>query len=100
MEQILWFVTEVEVNLTAKFKVAKLSQPTLFTRVAVLEPAAAKVNPFQTYGNADEQILKFVVELDGSFTARFKVAILSQPALFVKVAVFVPAAAKVSPFHT
>ena len=45
-------VVESKVLFTLKFNVAKLSQPvTALVSVAVCEPAAAKVNPFQSYGS-------------------------------------------------
>ena len=40
-------VVEVIGGAIVKFKVARLSQPTLLVKVAVLEPAALKVIPFQ-----------------------------------------------------
>jgi hypothetical protein len=40
------------VLFTLKFNVAKLSQPvTALVSVAVCDPAAAKVKPFQSYGS-------------------------------------------------
>ena len=45
-------VVESKVLFTFKFNVAKLSQPvTALVSVAVCEPAAAKVKPFQSYGS-------------------------------------------------
>ena len=41
-----------KVGFTVTFNVAKLSQPvTALVSVAVCEPAAAKVKPFQSYGS-------------------------------------------------
>ena len=92
-------VEEVLVGNTVNTKVAELSQPTLFVRCAVCAPAAVKVKPFQTKGNALGQILESVLdELVGN-TVKTKVAALSQPTLFVRCAVCVPAEMNVNPFQ-
>ena len=92
-------VVDVIIDFTDNIKVAALSQPTLFVRCAVCVPAPVKVKPFQLNGSALGQILILVVETLVAFTVNTKVAALSQPTLFVRCAVCVPAPVKVKPFQ-
>jgi heme-binding NEAT domain protein len=91
-----------KVGFTVTFKVAKLSQPvTTPLNVAVCEPAAAKVKPFQSNGSSVSHTVVSVVLNKVGFTVTFKVAKLSQPVTTpLKVAVCEPAAAKVKPFQS
>ncbi len=86
-------------GLTVKTKVAKLSQPSAFVKVAVWLPAVEKVKPFQLYGKSFSQIVSVLLLEVFGFTVNTKVAKLSQPSAFVKVAVWLPAAVKLKPFQ-
>jgi len=57
------------------------------------------VCPFQVYGNWLEQMVVLVVLVRVGLTVRFRVAIESQPAALVKLAVYVPAALMDCPFQ-
>jgi len=80
-------VVLVKVGLTVKLRVATESQPAAFVRLAVYVPAALIVCPFQLYGNWVEQMVVLVVLVRVGLTVRFRVAMESQPAALVKLAV-------------
>ena len=80
---MLALVVDVLVAFTVNTKVAALSQPTALVKCAVCVPAALKVKPFHEYGNAEEQMLKLVVDIDVAFTVNTNVAALSHPTAFV-----------------
>ena len=68
------------VGLTVTFKVAKLSHPvTALVKVAVCEPAAANVKPFQSNGISVSHTVVSVVLSKVGLTVTFNVAKLSQP---------------------
>ena len=73
----------VVVAFTVSTSVAAESHPAALVKCAVCVPAAAKLNPFQMYGNADGQMLILVVDVVGWVMIRFNVAVLSQPAALV-----------------
>src|SRR4030095_6928738 len=75
------------------------SQPAALIKLAVYVPAAVIVWPFQVYGNWLLQIVVLVVLARVGFTAKFIVAMESQPAALIKLAVYVPAAVIVWPFQ-
>jgi hypothetical protein len=85
--QIAMFVVDVTAGLTVRFNVANESQPVMETNVAVCEPAATKVKPFQLYGNDVGQMVIFVVEVTVGLTVKFNVANESQPVAENNVAV-------------
>ena len=87
LEQIVVLVVLVNVEFTVKFKVAIESQPATLVRFAVYVPAALMAWPFQLYGSWLEQIAVFVVLVKVEFTVKFSVAIESQPAALVRLAV-------------
>ena len=91
-----------KVGLTVTFNVAKLSHPvTALVKVAVCEPAAAKLKPFQSKGNSVSHTVVSVSLSKVGLTVTFKVAKLSQPVTaLVKVAVWEPAAENVKPFQS
>ena len=91
-----------KVGLTVTFNVAKLSQPvTALVKVAVCEPAAAKLKPFQSKGNSVSHTVVSVSLSKVGLTVTFKVAKLSHPVTaLVKVAVWEPAAENVKPFQS
>ena len=97
--QIIVLVVLARVGLTVKFNVAMESQPATLVRLAVYVPAALMVCPFQEYGNWLVQIVVLVVLVSVAVTARFSVAMESQPAALVRLAVYVPAALMVCPFQ-
>ena len=69
-----------KVGFTVTFNVAKLSQPvTTPLKVAVCDPAAMKVNPFQANGSSVSHTVVSVVLNKVGFTVTFNVAKLSQP---------------------
>ena len=69
-----------KVGFTVTFNVAKLSQPvTELVSVAVCEPAAEKVKPFQSNGSSVSHTVVSVVLNKVGFTVTFNVAKLSQP---------------------
>ena len=80
-------MVEVVGDFTAKIKVATLSQPAEFKKLAVYVPAALQLLPFQTKGKLLEQTEVIVVEVVDCFTVKIKVATLSQPAELIKLAV-------------
>jgi len=92
-------VVLVRVGLTVRFRVAMESQPAALVRLAVYVPAALMDCPFQLYGNWLEQMVVLVVLVNVGLTVRFSVAIESQPAALVRLAVYVPAALMVCPFQ-
>ena len=71
------------VAFTVNTKVAALSHPRALIKCAVCVPAALKVKLFHVYGNAEGQILKFVVDVDVAFTVNTKLAALSHPTALV-----------------
>ena len=87
MEQIVRSVVLVRVDVTVKFSVAIESQPAPLVRLAVYVPATLKVCPFQLYGSWLEQIVISVVLVSIGVTARLRVAMESQPATLVRLAV-------------
>ena len=69
-----------KVGLTVTFNVAKLSQPvTTLVKLAVCEPAAANVKPFQSNGISVSHTVVSVSLSKVGFTVTFNVAKLSQP---------------------
>ena len=69
-----------KVGFTVTFNVAKLSHPvTTLVKVAVCEPAAANVKPFQSKGISVSHTVVSVVLNKVVFTVTFNVAKLSQP---------------------
>jgi hypothetical protein len=78
--------------LTVRFNVAILSQFAVLVSVAVYVPAAVIVWPFHVYGNCVVQMVMSVLLVSMLFTVKFNVAMLSQLAALVSVAVYVPAA--------
>ena len=78
--------------VTARFSVAKESQPATLVKFAVNVPAAFIVWPFQLYGSWFEHIVVLVVLVSVGLTVRLSVATESQPAALVRFAVNVPAA--------
>ena len=90
------------VGLTVTFKVAKLSQPvTALVKVAVWEPAAENVKPFQSNGISVSHTVVSVVLNKVGLTVTFNVAKLSQPVTaLVKVDVCEPATVNVKPFQS
>ena len=91
-----------KVGLTVTFNVAKLSQPvTALVKVAVCEPAAAKLKPFQSNGNSVSHTVVSVSLSKVGLTVTFNVAKLSHPVTaLVKVAVCEPAVENVKPFQS
>jgi len=85
--QIIVLVVLARVGLTVKFNVAMESQPATLVRLAVYVPAALMVCPFQEYGSWLVQIVVLVVLVSVAVTARLRVAIESQPATLVRLAV-------------
>ena len=85
--QIVVLVVLVNVVFTARINVAMLSQPEILFKVFVYVPAAVMDCPFQLYGNWFVQIVVLVVLVNVAFTARFNVAMLSQPDALVSVLV-------------
>ena len=80
MSHIVISVVLNKVGFTVTFSVAKLSQPvTALVSVDVCEPAAAKVNPFQSNGSSVSHTVVSVVLNQVGFTVTFNVAKLSQP---------------------
>jgi heme-binding NEAT domain protein len=69
-----------KVGFIVTFNVAKLSQPvTALVKVAVCDPAAANVKPFQSNGISVSHTVVSVVLSKVGFTVTFNVAKLSQP---------------------
>ena len=99
MAQIVVLVVLVKVGLTVRFNVATESQPAAFVRLAVYVPAALIVCPFQIYGNWLEQMVVLVVLVRVGLTVRLRVAMESQPAALVRLAVYDPAALMDCPFQ-
>jgi len=81
------FVVLVKVGLTVKLRVAMESQPATLIKLAVYVPAALMVCPFQAYGSWLEQMVVLVVLVNVGLTVRFRVAMESQPAALVRLAV-------------
>ena len=79
-------------GLTVRFNVATESQPAALTNVTVCNPDILYDWPFHTYGSWFAQIVVFVVLVTFGLTVRLSVAMESQPLLFTKVTVYVPAA--------
>jgi hypothetical protein len=75
------------------------SQPAALVNVAVYVPAPVMLTPFHVVGNVVLQIERLILLLVAEFTVRFKVAVESQPAALVKLAVYVPAAVIDCPFQ-
>ena len=73
--------------VTVRLRVAIESHPAVLVRLAVYVPAALMVCPFQLYGNWFEQIVVLVVLVSVAVAVRFRVAIESQPAALVRLAV-------------
>ena len=92
LAQIVVFVVLVRVAFTIRFKVATESHPAALIKLAVYVPAALIVWPFQVYGSWLSQIVVFVMLVNVAFTIKFKVATESQPAVLIRLAVYVPAA--------
>ena len=86
-------VVLVTTGLTVRFRVAILSQPAALVRVSVYEPAEVILRPFQLYGSWLAQMVVVVVLVTTGLTFKFRVAILSQPAVLVRVSVYEPAEA-------
>jgi len=80
-------VVLVRVGLTVRFRVAMESQPAALVRLAVYVPAALIVCPFQLYGNWLEQMVVLVVLVNVGLTVMLRVAMESQPATLIKLAV-------------
>ena len=82
MLQTATFAVVEDVALTVSINVAKLSHPPAFIKVAVFDPAALNVSPFQMYGNCNGHTLILVVLLVFCFTVKFKIAVESHPTEF------------------
>src|SRR5690349_13760478 len=92
-------VVLVKVGFTVNIRVAMESQPLMLVRLAVYVPAALMVCPFHVYGSWLVQMAVFVVLVNVGLTVNTNVAIESQPLTLVRLAVYVPAALMVCPFH-
>src|SRR5712675_865536 len=93
------FVVLVTTGFTVKFNVAMESHPVSLIKFAVYVPATLIVCPFQVYGSWLSQIVVFVVLVTTGFTVKFNVAMESQLATLIKLAVYVPAILIVWPFQ-
>ncbi len=98
-EQTIESVEEVRAGLTIRLSVAMESHPAAEVNVALCDPAAIIVNPFQMNGSCVEHTIESVDEDGAGFTIRLSVAMESQPAAEVNVALCEPAAVNVSPFQ-
>ena len=85
--QIAVLVVLVSVGVTVRLKVAMESHPAALVRLAVYVPAALMVCPFQLYGSWLVHIVVLIVLVSVGATARLRVAMESQPAVLVRLAV-------------
>ena len=85
--QMVVLVVLVNVAVTTRLRVAIESQPAALLRLAVYDPEALIVCPFQEYGSWLVQIVVLVVLVRVVVTARLRVAMESQPAIDLKFAV-------------
>ena len=74
------------------------SHPAAEVNVALCDPAAKNVNPFQMKGSCAAHTIESVDEVTG-FTIKFNVAMESHPSAEVNVALCDPAAVNVRPFQ-
>ena len=75
------------------------SHPAALVKVAVYDPAPARLWAFHKYGSWLLQIVVLVVLATTGLTVKCSVAIESHPAALVSVAVYVPAPARLCAFH-
>jgi ribosomal protein L31 len=92
-------VDEVRAGFTIRLSVAMESHPAAEVKVALCDPAALNVNPFQIIGSWAEQTIESVDEVTAGFTIRLSVAMESHPADEINVTLWDPAALNVNPFH-
>src|SRR5579859_7757801 len=85
--QMVVLVVLVRVADTVRLRVAIESQPATLVRLAVYVPAALMVCPFQLYGSWLLQMVVLVVLVRVAVTVRLRVAIESQPATVLRLAV-------------
>ena len=97
--QMVALVVSRNTGVTVRIRLTIESQPTLLVRVSLYVPAALMFVPFQRYGNWLVQMAALVVSRNTLFTVRMRLMIESQPALLVRVSLYVPAALMVLPFQ-
>ena len=85
--QMVTSVVLVRVGVMTRLRVAMESQPAELVKLAVYVPAALMDCPFQEYGSWLVHIDISVVLVRVDVTARLRVAIESQPAALVRLAV-------------
>src|SRR6478735_3843360 len=97
--QIVVLVVSRNTVFTVRIKLIIESQPALLMRVSLYVPAALILMPFQRYGSWLVHIVALVVSRKTVFTVRMRLIIESQPALLVRVSLYVPAALILMPFQ-
>src|ERR1044072_2560776 len=97
--QMVALVVSLSTLFTVRMRLMIESQPLLLVRVSLYVPAALMLVPFQRYGSWLVQTVALVVSLSTLFTVRMRLMIESQPALLVRVSLYVPAALMLVPFQ-